>query len=100
MIFSIGEIFRTAVLIAVAGIPLAGIGLMFLHAARAPQWVWALAGRRQVVWLALLLGGAAIIPLGVPLAIWYAVRVRPEIDRVERGDLASTIDRDDGSGEP
>ncbi len=87
MIFGIGEILRTAFYIAIAGVPIAGIGLMFLHAARAPQWVWALAGRKQVVWLASLLIGAAIIPVGIPLAVYYCVRVRPEINRVERGEL-------------
>lgn len=81
--------------IAVAASPIVFIGLTFLHAARYPQWVWAFSERTQIVWLAGLLMGAAVVPLGLPLAAWYLIRVRPVLHRIEQGNLSPTSD---GSG--
>lgn len=75
--------------IAVAGSPIAFIGLTFLHAARVPQWVWAFSERTQVIWVATLLLGVAVVPVGVPLAIWYLVKVRPVLNHIEAGNVAS-----------
>jgi hypothetical protein len=86
----LGLLLWTALLIAIAGVPLVLIMIAFLHAARTPQWVWAFTARTQVVWMALLLGGVAIIPAGLPLAAWYWFRVRPELLAVERGDFEAT----------
>jgi len=82
-----GPLVETIIAISLAGLPIAFVGLMFLHAARAPKWAWVLSGRTQIVWLASLIFGAGLIPLGVPLAVYYALRVRPVLDRIERGDL-------------
>ena len=84
-----------ALWIAVAGAPIAFIGLTFLHAAQYPQWVWAFSERRQVVWLAGLLMGAAIVPLGLPLALWYIVRVRPLLHQIEQGNMSHFLDEVD-----
>lgn len=80
---------RMALWIAIAGSPIAFIGLTFLHAARVPQWVWAFSERTQIVWLASLLIGVAIVPVGLPLAIWYLVKIRPVLGRIEQGNIAS-----------
>ena len=83
----VGLILWTAVLISIAAIPLVLIMLAFLHAARTPQWVWAFTDRTQVVWMVLLLAGIALLPVGLPLAAWYWLRVRPDLVAVEHGDL-------------
>lgn len=80
---------RTAFWVAIAGIPLVFVGVSFLHAARFPQWVWALSGRTQIVWLATLLVGIAIIPVGIPAAAYYVAKVRPLLSQIERGDMSS-----------
>lgn len=89
-----------AVWIAIAGAPIAFIGLTFLHAARYPQWVWAFSERTQVVWLAGLLMGAAVVPLGLPLAVWYLVKVRPVLQQIEQGNMSHFIDGSTGAPGP
>jgi len=86
------EFMTMAFWIAVAGSPIAFIGLTFLHAARIPQWVWAFSERTQVIWLASLLLGVAVVPLGLPLAFWYLVKVRPVLKRIEDGNVATLIE--------
>lgn len=77
----------TALLIAVASIPIAIVMLSFLHAARTPQWVWAMSGNTQIWWLAGLLIGVPVMPIGLPAAIWYLVKIRPVLGRIETGNL-------------
>ncbi len=83
---------RMAFWIAIAGSPIAFVGLTFLHAARYPQWVWAFSERTQIVWLASLLMGVAIVPIGLPLAIWYLVKIRPVLQRIEQGNMTHFAD--------
>lgn len=82
-----------ALWIAIAASPVAFIGLTFLHAAKCPQWVWAFSGRTQVVWLASLLIGAAVVPIGLPVAIWYLIKIRPILRQIEHGDIANFAGR-------
>jgi hypothetical protein len=56
-----------------------------LDAARRPEWAWALAGRRRVVWMALILFGAMTVVVGLAVATIYLVRVRPAIAAAEQG---------------
>lgn len=87
--------------IGLALLPFAFVGLAFLHAARAPQWVWAMSGRTQIIWLAGLLIGTGVVFAGVPAAAYYFWKVRPVLDRIERGDFADMLRADDtgfGSG--
>jgi hypothetical protein len=86
------EFMTMAFWIAVAGSPIAIIGLTFQHAARIPQWVWAFSDRTQVIWLASLLLGVAVVPLGLPLAVWYLVRVRPVLKYIEDGNIAALVE--------
>lgn len=81
-----------ALWIAIAASPIALVGVSFLHAARFPQWVWAFSDRTQIVWLASLLLGVAIIPMGVPVALWYLLKIRPVLTRIEAGNMAGFVD--------
>lgn len=60
----------------------------FLDVARRPRWVWALAGRSQLLWLWLL--GMALLTfwLGLIAAAVYALTVRTQLVRAERGEIA------------
>lgn len=58
-----------------------------LDAARRPAWVWALAERRQVVWIAAILIGVLVLPVGLALSIVYLSRIRPHLAAVEAGDF-------------
>ncbi len=56
-----------------------------LDVARRPAWVWALAERSQVVWMASILMGVLVVPLGVIVSSFYLLRVRPRLASVEAG---------------
>lgn len=86
-----------ALWIAIAASPIVFIGLTFLHAARYPQWVWAFSERTQVVWLAGLLIGAAVVPIGLPLAAYYIVRVRPVLHQIEQGNMSHFVEGSTGA---
>lgn len=70
---------------AVFSVPLALTAWALLDAARRPEWVWALAGRRRVVWLAAILFGALVVVVGLVVSSVYLLRVRPELAAVESG---------------
>jgi hypothetical protein len=69
----------------VLAIPLVLTMWALLDAARRPEWAWALAGRRRVVWLAAILFGAMTVLVGLVVATVYLVRVRPEVAAAEEG---------------
>jgi len=56
-----------------------------LDAARRPEWAWALAGRRRVVWMAAILFGAMTVVVGLVVSCLYLVRVRPAVAAAEEG---------------
>ena len=70
-----------------AAIPLSISVWALLDAARRPQWAWALAGRRQVVWMAAILFGTFSVVGGLVLSVWYLANVRHEIAAAEEGRL-------------
>jgi hypothetical protein len=72
----------TVVLLA---IPLTLTVWALLDAARRPEWAWALAGRRRVVWMALILFGAMTVLVCLAVAAVYLVRVRPAVAAAEEG---------------
>ncbi len=78
----------------VCSIPLALTGWALLDNAHRPEWVWALTGRRRVAWLAAILFGAVVVPVGLVVSAVYLVRVRPELADAETGRLW----REPGSG--
>ena len=83
----VGELFRTIAVTAVLCIPLAVSVWALLDCVRHPQWAWALAGRRQVVWLTAILFGMLCVGPGLVISGWYLVKVRPVIAAAERGSL-------------
>lgn len=80
----------------VVGLPFAITGLAFLDVARRPSWAWAAAGRRQVLWLAVL-GGAAITWLGgAAVGLWYFASAARDVRDAEQGDLRFWSDEEPG----
>ena len=75
----------TALLVVVCALPLALTVWALLDAARRPEWAWALAGRRRVVWMAAILFGAMALVVGLAVSAFYLVRVRPEVEAAESG---------------
>jgi hypothetical protein len=83
----LGEL-TVAVLLAVfAAIPLSLTVWALLDAARRPQWAWALAGRRQVVWMAGIMFAALTVLGGMLVSSWYLTKVRHEIAAAEEGHI-------------
>lgn len=82
------DLAQAAVWVAIASVPLVFVGCTFLNAAQRPQWVWVMSGRTQIVWLATLALGTAVIPIGIPAAIYYLIRIRPILVAVESGDIS------------
>lgn len=76
-------------LASVAALPLGLTLWALLDAARRPSWAWALAERRQVLWLAGIAFSAFTVIGGVAVSSWYLARVRHEIAAAEDGDLSS-----------
>ncbi|HKH25288.1 MAG TPA: hypothetical protein VKA42_07480 [Acidimicrobiales bacterium] len=68
-----------------AGVPLALSVWALLDAAGRPEWAWALAGRRRVMWIAAILFGVLTLVVGLVVSVVYLVRVRPEIAAAEQG---------------
>lgn len=77
----------TAVLLVVLAIPLGVTGWAFLDAASRAKWVWAFAGRRQVVWMCGIAFGILTVIGGLAISGYYLVRVRKELAAVEAGDF-------------
>jgi hypothetical protein len=71
----------------IAAFPLGLTVWALLDAARRPEWAWALAGRRQVVWMAAIMFGALTVVGGLLLCTWYLTRVRHEIAAAEEGQI-------------
>jgi hypothetical protein len=81
----LGELAVALLLAVFAAIPLSLTGWALLDAARRPQWAWALAGRRQVVWMAGIMFSALTVLGGVIVSSWYLTRVRHEVAAAEDG---------------
>jgi hypothetical protein len=75
----------TAVVVLVCSVPLALTVWALLDAARRPEWAWALAGRRRVVWLAAILFGAMTLAFGLVVSTAYLLWVRPAVAAAEAG---------------
>jgi hypothetical protein len=82
---SVGDLAKTLGVLCALAVPLALSVAALLDAARRPAWVWALAGRARVLWMALVLVGVIALPLGLVVSSWYLLRVRPELRATENG---------------
>lgn len=67
--------------------PIILAALAFLDAARRPEWAWALAGRRRVMWMAMLIAGGATVVAAPLFALAYFLTARRDVARAERGEL-------------
>jgi hypothetical protein len=81
----LSDLVVAVVLAALAAVPLALSLWALLDAARHPQWAWALAGRRQVVWMAAIMLGTFTVVGGMLLCAYYLSKVRHEIAAAEDG---------------
>ena len=85
--FTVSSVAGALALACLAAVPL-GVSLWaLLDAARRPRWAWALAGRRQVVWMAVIMFGVFSVVGGLVVSAWYLLKVRPEIASAEAGDI-------------
>ena len=83
-----GPLLGAGLSIVVFSLPLALSVWAILDVARRPAWAWALSGRRQVLWLTVLLLGVLTMVLGIAVSAYYLLKVRPVVAAAERGDLA------------
>ena len=79
------ELAGALALATVAAIPLSLSVWALLDAARRPQWAWALAERRQVLWMAGVMLAAFTVIGGVAVSTYYLLKVRPQIAAAEEG---------------
>ena len=79
------DVLWTIVIVIVLAVPLTVSVLALLDAARRPAWAWALADRSQVSWMAAILFGTILVPLGLVVSSIYLSRVRPHLAAVEAG---------------
>ncbi len=85
-----GDVARAALATLLASIPL-GISVWALvDVARRPSWAWALAGRRQAAWLAVIMFSVLTVVGGLAVSGWYLLRVRPRIAAAEDGRIATS----------
>jgi hypothetical protein len=84
---SFGDVGRTIVVVALFATPLTMSVLALLDAASRPEWVWALAQRRRVVWMGGIMAAALLLPIGLAVSAWYLGRVRAELRATERGTI-------------
>ena len=84
---SLGELFAAVFLLILVSIPLALSVWALLDAAHRPRWVWALAEKNQVAWMAAILIGALALVVGLVVSLWYLLRVRPTLAAIEAGKL-------------
>lgn len=69
----------------VLAVPLGLSVLALLDAARRPAWAWSLAERSQVAWLAVILFGVLLVPLGIVVSLRYLIWTRPRLAAAEEG---------------
>ena len=85
--FTLSAVAGALALACLAAVPLGISVWALLDAARRPRWAWALADRRQVVWMAIIMFGVFSVIGGLFVSGWYLLRVRPRIAAAEDGDF-------------
>ncbi len=84
------DVVVTAGVLVLLAIPLAITGWAFLDAASRPKWVWAFAGRNQVLWMCVVAFGILTVIGGLLISGYYLARVRPQLAAIERGEFGSS----------
>ena len=83
--FTVSNVGGALLFACLAAVPL-GVSLWaLLDAARRPRWAWALAERRQVMWMAVIMFGVLSVVGGLLISGWYLTKVRPRIAAAEAG---------------
>ncbi len=82
-----GDLAAAIGLTILACVPLGVSVWALLDAARRPRWVWALSRHPQTPWMAAIVAGVLLTVVGLLISGWYLVRVRPDLRRIERGEL-------------
>ena len=82
-----GDVLSATAVVSLLAVPLTLSLVALLDAARRPGWVWALAGRAQVTWIAAILFGTIAVPLGLVISSIYLLRVRPRLKATEGGQI-------------
>jgi hypothetical protein len=83
----LGDVIWAMVGVCIVSIPLVLSVLALLDAAKRPEWVFSFCGKSRTLWVALCGGGILVNVLGIPIALWYLLRVRPVVRAVEGGRL-------------
>jgi hypothetical protein len=81
------DLLRVSGLILLSCIPLALSVWALLDAAHRPAWAWALAERRQAVWIVIILFGTCTIIGGMIISAWYLAIIRPQVAAAESGHI-------------
>lgn len=93
----IGDLLGAIGVTAVLCIPI-GLSLWALtDCARRPSWAWALSGRGQAQWMAAILMGTLICPVGVVVSTVYLTRIRQSVFDAEQGKLPRDPGRPTGA---
>jgi len=90
----LGQLFLIILQTALLCIPIALSLWALLDCAKRPAWAWAMTGRSQQVWMAVILCGILLVPVGLAISGWYLLRVRPDVAAVEGGRLPTLADLD------
>lgn len=81
------ELALVVLAVLVAAIPIALTTWALLDAAHRPEWAFAYADRSRTAWVAACAVGILFCGPGVLIALWYLLRVRPQVAGVEAGRL-------------
>ncbi len=81
------DLLSAALWLVLVSVPLSVSVWALLDVAHRPDWVWALAGRRRVVWMGAILFGILSVVPGLIISGMYLARVRPVLVRAERGQI-------------
>jgi hypothetical protein len=81
------DLLWAAASVIVLALPLILTAVAFIDAARRPEWAWALAGRRRVMWMALLVAGGATVIAAPLFAAAYFLIARRDVAAAEKGRL-------------
>lgn len=77
----------TVLVVSVLSVPLGLSVWSLLDMARRPQWVWAISGRSQALWMTGILFGVLLLLVGLLVSLRYLLHVRPDLARIEAGEL-------------
>ena len=79
------SIVRVVLGLIITGIPIALSVWAMLDAARRPEWAFSFVNRSRTAWVAACAVGILFCGPGVVIALWYLLRVRPQVAGVEAG---------------